>query len=70
MSNKNEVNEYIYVILLGILCFLVIGTMLLGLARASEAVMDFACTATAWGVIIILFIVVPLWLLFSNDKRK
>lgn len=43
MSNKNEVNEYIYVILLGILCFLVIGTMLLGLARASEAVMDFAC---------------------------
>ena len=68
-NNKNDINDYIYVILLGLLCLLVVGTLTLSFLKASDAVMEVACNILAKGVFIILFIVVPIWVAFSDDGK-
>ena len=68
MDDKDSASDYIYVIVLGTLCALVVITMILGFCKAGEAIMDFFCNAVAWAILIAI-IVIPLIAAFSADGK-
>ncbi len=69
MDDKDSASDYIYVILLGTLCALVVVTMLLCFCKAGEAIQDFFCNAVGWAIVIAI-IVIPIIAAFSDDGKE
>ncbi len=68
MDDKDSVSDYIYVIVLGTLCALVVIMLILGFCKADGAIMDFFCNVMAWAILIAI-IVIPLIAAFSDDGK-
>ena len=66
-NDKDNISDYLYVIMLGIVVFVVLGWLLLGMAHASEGIREWAIKIMVNVVLIILLIGAPIWAVISHD---